>query len=477
LVLPSAFHSNEGAAGIRRLLLHQMRLHSCYSFENRRKLFEIHSSFKFAPIVAEAGGATTEFHCRFYLHDDEWLFSPQREAEQLTYTRQFVQTVSGASLNFPELRRPEDVEPFLVAYRSKIMSFEQLRSSCNVHPTEELHKGKQKWRFVRAIDVIPSDQDARDPIIFSQILERGFLPLIEGKTFHQYTDRWSTPPEFLCPLDRLTDKAERIGQTRTYRLVFRKVASSTNERTGIFTILPPGGVCTDSALVESRAMHRNTCDSLLVCGLANSFVFDWLLRQFVAANVQFGFLNQLPVPNLSNVKNCISHCVVRLICNHSGYESLWREQLGEEWREEGTAITWPALSGEPARWAVRAAIDAVVAQAYGLSRDQYVHVLSSFSHSSFREAPQLCLAAFDELQRDGVDAFTRRHDPYWDIPLNESLPHPVIDLPIPAAAPGEAPRPRTGELFEFETTAAPPGSGRLFAEQPVPPTRRRGRRT
>ena len=55
LVVPSAFHANEGATGIRRLYLEKLNLHCCYSFENRRKLFEIHSSFKFATVVAQAG--------------------------------------------------------------------------------------------------------------------------------------------------------------------------------------------------------------------------------------------------------------------------------------------------------------------------------------------------------------------------------------------------------------------------------------
>jgi hypothetical protein len=55
---------------------------------------------------------------------------------------------------------------------------------------------------------------------------------------------------------------------------------------------------------------------------------------------------------------------------------------------------------------------------------------STFSHKSYRQAPELCLAAFDELKEIGLEAFTKRHDPYWDLPLNESLPKPVIELPI-----------------------------------------------
>ncbi|HXP60006.1 MAG TPA: hypothetical protein VN829_05900 [Dongiaceae bacterium] len=58
-----------------------------------------------------------------------------------------------------------------------------------------------------------------------------------------------------------------------------------------------------------------------------------------------------------------------------------------------------------------------------------------------------------------------------------NLPQPVIDPAIPAPAPGEAPHHRTGELFDFQTTRAPAGSGELFAEQPVARMRRKGRKT
>ena len=52
----------------------------------------------------------------------------------------------------------------------------------------------------------------------------------------------------------------------------------------------------------------------------------------------------------------------------------------------------------------------------------------------------MCLARFDELKHLGLDKFTRKYDPYWDIPLNENLPQPVIDLPLPAEATDDGPR-------------------------------------
>jgi len=184
-----------------------------------------------------------------------------------------------------------------------------------------------------------------------------------------------------------------------------------------------------------------------------------LLRQRVQTTVNLFLLNATPVPKRflvtdtqSQALRFLAHCALRLSCNHAGYAPLWREQVGGAWREERAPFDWPALAGDDARWRVRAAIDAVVADAYGLSREQYAHVLSTFSHKSYPAAPALCLAAYDELAQIGLEAFARRHDPYWDIPLNEALPQPVIELPALAAA-ESAPAQQALDLGESQ---APP---------------------
>ena len=106
------------------------------------------------------------------------------------------------------------------------------------------------------------------------------------------------------------------------------------------------------------------------------------------------------------------------------------EQMGTGWNEPGMSEkTWPVLGGKEQRWRVRSALDAIVAKSYGLTREQYKHILSTFNHTEWPETPTICLTMFDEIQADGLQAFTKKYDPYWAIPLNESLPQPVIDLP------------------------------------------------
>jgi len=203
--------------------------------------------------------------------------------------------------------------------------------------------------------------------------------------------------------------------------------------------LPPGTAAAGSIVVEWQPQQRPDATALWCICVVNSFTFDMDVRSLVQTNFNKAVLRQTRWPNApSELLPLLAHSALRLSCNHAGYAPLWEEQLGDAWREPKLRHTWPVLEGDDERWAVRAVIDAVVAEAYGLDRAQYEHVLSTFSHKSYPKAPDVCLAAFDELKLLGLDAFTKKHDPYWDIPLNESLPKPVIDLPIPAGAASDA---------------------------------------
>ncbi|MBI5015325.1 MAG: hypothetical protein HZB55_07510 [Deltaproteobacteria bacterium] len=60
---------------------------------------------------------------------------------------------------------------------------------------------------------------------------------------------------------------------------------------------------------------------------------------------------------------------------------------------------------------------------------KYPAATAALSHTIHPKAPELCRAKLDELKAICLEAFTKKYDPYWDIPLNENLPKPVIELP------------------------------------------------
>ena len=213
---------------------------------------------------------------------------------------------------------------------------------------------------------------------------------------------------------------------------------------------------------------------MVTIALANSFVFDWANRIRVGSNVTQYILNSSPVPAIDGVEVFLAHSALRLTCNHAGYAPLWQEQLGDAWREPKPKHTWPVLETEAERWDVRAAIDAVVAQAYGLNREQYEHVLRSFDRASGPNPyTGICLEKWDELHRLGLDAFTRKYDPYHDIPLVETLPKPVIDLKLPGDQPELSAEPGADVPRDLFGDPLPTN---LFGEVIYPATKKRKRR-
>jgi hypothetical protein len=227
----------------------------------------------------------------------------------------------------------------------------------------------------------------------------------------------------------LVGRPQFLQNTRYFRAACREIARSTDERTAIAAMLPPGVICGHTISVERRPSQRPTAAALVVVAVMNSFVFDWTLRQKAAAHVSLYILFELPCPRFTaQAEHFLAQSCLRLSCNHRGFAPLWHEQLGDSWRESSRASSWPVIAVEDIRWRLRAAMDAVIASTYGLDRITYGHILGSFSHKSYTRAPALCLAAFDDLAERGLEAFCRDHDPYFDIPLVAALAPPVVNL-------------------------------------------------
>ena len=377
VVVPSSLHANEGTAHLRKKLMSRLRLESCFCFENRKKLFDIHGRQKFSLIVARDPGPTDSFRCAFYLDGVAALNEPGRV---MSYHRGFLAATGGEPETFLELRGTAD----LAIAQHMFVGRTDMKTWLNQH------------RIVFGREAHMTDDSHR----FSPIATGNALPLHEGKTFHQYTDRWKAAPRYALRLDAIADKPAWFRASGHFRLVFREIARSTDERTMIAAIMPPGHLFGHKATCEKTPWARLDSAALTLCAVFNSFVFDWCVRQKTAASMSLFMLNSCPAPDLSETAaRFLALGALRLSCNHSGYEPLWRGQFGDGHR-------FPSQPETPeTRSLLRAALDATVAHAYGLTRDRYRRILSSFTHKSNASAPDRCLTAFDALARDGEKMF------------------------------------------------------------------------
>ncbi|MCC6513670.1 MAG: hypothetical protein IT187_06625, partial [Geothrix sp.] len=427
-VVPEAFHGTAGAAGVRRLYMESGDIEKYYHFKNKRNLFEITQSLGFSLIVCIKSSLSNNY-------DGFKIAFNQEDPGVLFLENQFWFVADGRAIKNgnPYMTIPAidsqiaaDVRMTMMHNSIRISDWSnEVRIRIASTPTA-LHMTHESSYFIPASSNLFTKPAWYENKIF---MDMNQAVVHEGKTFFQWTDRWDSNPRYLFPIERAASEPRWRTLLSHYKIAIRAIVGFTEQKS-IAAILCPGSLVGNSALIESSPEARSSSKMLQFVALLNSISHDWWLRAEVDKNVNLFLIKSSRIPKYYDAK-FISHSAIRLSCNHAGYEPLWSEQLGDVWREPKPKHTWPILEGDESRWAVRAAIDAVVAEAYGLDRDQYAHVLSTFSHRSYPKASELCLAAFDELKSLGLEAFTQKHDPYWDIPLNESLPQPVIDLPIP----------------------------------------------
>ena len=187
VVVPSAFHANEGATGVRTLYMERMALECCYSFENRRKLFEIHSSFKFATVVARNGGPRLSSRVRFIFMTTHGCFQLGRNRSPLIYSLEFVE---GPRRRVSQSPRAQDTDGRECGILDVVEScfengrlFGEVCRELQIRLGSELHMTNDAWRFTPASRVVSPVVDVREPSVREELVADGFLVLYEGKSF------------------------------------------------------------------------------------------------------------------------------------------------------------------------------------------------------------------------------------------------------------------------------------------------------
>jgi hypothetical protein len=359
LLLPSAFHANDGASAIRGLYLDR-GLETCLSFENRAGVFDIDGRFKFAAVIARGGRRAASVRCGFYLDSIAAARDPGRV---MAYDHGFIAASGGTRRTLIELRGEAD---FHLARRLFALPerFALWCSARGIRFGRELHMtGDAHWFRSTGADG---------------------LILHEGKTFHQYTDVWEAAPRHRVPPAALAERAALARNTGHFRMAFRDIARSNDARSAIATMMRPGVVLGHTATVERTPERRAIADALALCGVFNSLSFDWLARRKTTAHLSLYLLADLPMPTLSaSVVAGLARRVAGLCEAAEGFAAL-RAMMGN--------VAPISLVAE--RAAARAWIDATVALAYGLSEAEYEHVLAGFTHKDDPGFPALCRAAF-----------------------------------------------------------------------------------
>ena len=395
IVIPSGIYTDLGAKGLRDLLFGHTQIEGLFCFENRKTIFEgVDSRFKFVVLTFEKAAAarlqaagernasappddllaaqaaeaqgkatgTTRFPAAFMRHDVEELARFPDEGA-LWLEVELIKRLSPDSHSVMEFKSALDVQ-----WMSKAAQW----------PTLESPKSRfNKIAFTRETD--PTSK----PELFSDKAGNGLLPLIDGRNVHQFTHTFSTEHRFWATEKNyrqylgVSPMASELLDYRAYRLGFRKIARNTDERTMIATVIPPSFVT--ESFQTLKVVDENGCllvpylDQLYLSAVFNSFVFDALIRLKVTANMNFYFVYGTQVPDIavSDARfTTISSRAARLICTTPEFEDL-AKSVGLKGHQGGA--TDPSERAK-----LRAELDGLVAHLYGLSEEEFTHILGTF---------------------------------------------------------------------------------------------------
>ena len=296
VLVPSQILSNTGSAYMRRKLL-DMNISQVYVFENKKKIFDIHSSYRFSLLTVRNKHGPDEFKAAFYLHRLSSLEDDPVEHRKFTIcSKQSIRKISPADLAVPEV--------YTKAYKLLVKLSE--------HTT--LGSPSDGWR----VSLSTGFNAVNDAGLFRK--DGKGWPLLQGKDVHQFNSVFDTPDFTVDRSDglrRLGKKKVYVGHcTRfheSYMIVFRDISGPTNMRTMLSSIMPPHAfhtytlisiVLTHNHGVEFGDQYHHKIAYLT--GILNSMTFDFIARAKTQMHIATIF-KHLFVPHPSKHDGKIAH--------------------------------------------------------------------------------------------------------------------------------------------------------------------------
>ena len=318
-VLPTGIATDDTTKFFFQDVVGAKSLVSLFDFENRRGLFpDVDSRMKFCLFTAGSGAQPAADHAEyvFFAHADDELRDPER---RFTLSPEDIALLNPNTRTCPTFRSRSDAELAKAIYRRvpvlirgardgqsgdnpwgiRLSTMFHMSNDSHLFHTREQLEG-DGWRLSR--NVFRRDNAE-------------YLPLYEGRLGHQHNHRFASQPRgkmrtltqtemrdpnvFVEPQNWVLDDEanirllRRTANCRTGLLGFRRVSSNTNERTCIATIIPWGATSYGWILSFGPDVHYLS----LLCGIYNSFVFDFLLRCSLSQpSVPQSTFEQIPVP-------------------------------------------------------------------------------------------------------------------------------------------------------------------------------------
>ncbi len=136
-LVPSGLYSDNGTGALRTLFLRRCRWEWLFGLENGAKIFPIHRSYKFNPVIVEKGGSTEAIRTAFMRRSlEDW----ERAEDLVTpYTRAQVERFSPKSRAILEIQSPRDLEILEKIYANSVLLGDDEPDGWGIQYATEFH--------------------------------------------------------------------------------------------------------------------------------------------------------------------------------------------------------------------------------------------------------------------------------------------------------------------------------------------------
>ena len=394
-IVPASLIRTQNAEPIRNSIIENSEKIEISILDNKSKFFAIDSRFKFLIINSIRGNNCDSINIK-YTKSSRYKIDLQKGV--LIDTKKLKAIRPDFSL--PEIRNEREWSLF---YK---ISDNHVRFGDKV--------GLWDHVYYRELDM------TLDKRLFSKQKLNNSIPLIEGRMVHQFVfgaksyvsgsgrkaiweESYAANARELLP-QFYADKSafSKILSVRSLknRVGFCDVTGQTNERTMLASVIPKGSVCGNKVPTIDFLNEETWPDIPYVwMAIANSFVYDWLLRRVITTNANFFIVDSIPIPRYDPNSN-----------RQSKIADLAKTAL----KFSKNGFTWDAAR-------IRAHLDALVAEEYGISYKEYNLILKDFN-SIDRLQPSIGFETKCTLTKDlALTYYLKLLDPFHvDIPEMES---------------------------------------------------------
>src|SRR5579884_2278709 len=391
MLVPSGLYTDRGSAELSRLFLDHCRWLWLFGFINHRRIFSIHSAFKFVALLLEKGGRTDTLRVTFNQEQLEQLEQP--EPVLLDFPREQVERFSPRSLAIIEAQTARDLAILEKLYSHTVLLGDQHAGSWQIQYATEFH--------------VTNDSRLFPPL--PQWQARGYrpdgygrwrdddgniaLPLYEGRmigAFDPSKKGWVSgkgrgavwrdipfddkviQPQYLVAYK---DSQERIGKPGSSKISFMSIGSATNARSMYASVVDNLPCGHSLAIIKITSLRFS--DIIALAGVLNSFTCDYAMRNRLGGlNLSYFVLAETPlIPPARLLPTPCARLAARLNLIMPCFAPQWLELRAaypelewQHWRQ-----LWAITPHERLR--LRCILDAMIAELYGLEYDDFAWIL------------------------------------------------------------------------------------------------------